>query len=75
MNTVIKKISQQLIKISFSRIYFCFRTADIFDASDFDLRASIIGENDSSNISWALSPGPVVSANRPTKRANKCLEN
>lgn len=34
--------------------------------SDLVLRASKIGENDSSNISWAFSPGLVVSANSPT---------
>ena len=53
---------------SVKRTYIC--TAKILVVSDLDFRASIIGENDSSNISWALSPGPMVSANSPTKRKN-----
>ena len=42
-------------------------TDDIFDVSDPDLRACEIGVTDSSNISCAFSPGPVVRLNNPTK--------
>lgn len=50
----------------FVYMYVCLHTANILVVSDLDLRASRIGDNDSSNISWAFSPGPVVSANSPT---------
>lgn len=41
------------------------RTEDILEFSSVDLRASDIGETDSSKISCAFSPGPVVSARSP----------
>lgn len=45
-------------------------TEDILDASERDLRASVIGDTDSSNISCALSPGPAVKARIPSDRRN-----
>lgn len=41
------------------------RTDDILEFSSVDLRASDKGEIDSSKISCAFSPGPVVSARSP----------
>ena len=43
-------------------------TALHIKAFQVDMRACEIGGTDSSNISWALSPGPVVRANNPTKK-------
>lgn len=52
---------------------FISRTDNIIDVSNVDLRASDIGETDSSKISRAFSPEPAVSARSP-KRINGCQD-
>lgn len=51
--------------------YKMWRTDKVLVASGRILKASDIGESDSSKISWAFSPGPAVRAKRPEKMNKK----